>query len=272
MGWLMARVIAPLAGYRRRVRQNLRLIWPDMSERDLRALCLGVPDNFGRTLAEIFSGSQFKARLKDCRLEGDGVEALRQAHAAGRPIILVSGHFGNHDAVRACVSEQFSPVGALYRPLRSQAFNGAWEAAISGIAAPIFPLGRRGLAEMVRYLKSGNIVALLIDQHQGSGAPLDFMGRPAMTALSAAEMALKYDALLLPVFGLRNPDGLSFRALIEAPIAPSDAQTMTAEFNARMGAMVTAYPAQWFWVHRRWKYAEPLADQSASPGDDDIGA
>jgi KDO2-lipid IV(A) lauroyltransferase len=253
MGAIMARGFAPLLGYRKRVERNLDLVWPDLPEATKQQLMRAVPDNFGRTLIEIYSGAEFKAHLSNTKLEGPGLSALQQAQTEGRPVILVSGHFGNHDAVRATVSRDFSPVGALYRPLDNPYFNAHWKAAIEGIAAPAFARGRRGLAQMVKYLRGGNIIALLVDQHVSDGAALTFFGKRAKTTMSAAELALKYNALVLPVFGLRQSDGLTFRAIIGNEIPHSTAEDMSQAINDRLEEMVRAHPEQWFWIHRRWK-------------------
>lgn len=253
MGGFMSRVLSPLLGYHKRIRANLDLVWPDLPESERMRLIKAVPENFGRTLIEIYSGTDFKDHLTGTQLEGPGLERLKAAKEAGRPIILVSGHFGNHDAVRATVSREFSPVGALYRPLDNIYFNRHWEAAVSSIAAPVFARGRRGLAQMVKYLRDGNIIALLVDQHVADGAKLTFFGKPAYTTLSMVDLALKYDALVLPVFGIRQPDGLSFRAVIEQEILHGDPQVMAQQINDRLEAQVRQNPEQWFWVHRRWK-------------------
>ncbi|MGL5008702.1 MAG: lysophospholipid acyltransferase family protein, partial [Paracoccaceae bacterium] len=100
-GWVMSRIVAPLAGYRARVRENLALVLPDMPEAEVRRLTRAVPDNVGRTIIEIYSGPEFTARAAATPPEGEGLAALEAAHAAGRPVILVTGHFGNYDASRA---------------------------------------------------------------------------------------------------------------------------------------------------------------------------
>ncbi|MFY0680273.1 MAG: lysophospholipid acyltransferase family protein [Thalassovita sp.] len=256
MGWVVSWVIAPLAGYPKRVIANLDLAWPSLPDAEKKRLARAVPNNFGRTLIEIYSGAEYKEHLAQTPLEGPGVDALQEAHAAGRPIILVSGHFGNHDAIRATVSDRFSPVGALYRPLGNSYINAHWENAVQGIASPAFARGRRGLAEMVKYLRQGNIIALLVDQYVQEGADLTFFGKQARTTLSAAELALKYDALFLPVFGLRKADGIGFHPILQEPIAHSTAVQMAQEMNDRLEEMVRQHPEQWFWVHRRWKDIE----------------
>jgi KDO2-lipid IV(A) lauroyltransferase len=92
-----------------------------------------------------------------------------------------------------------------------------------------------------------------VDQHVSDGADLTFFGHPARTTLSAAEMALKYNALVLPVFGVRQPDGYGFRAIIQDEIPHGSAEDMAQAMNDALEAMVRQHPEQWFWVHRRWK-------------------
>ena len=255
MGWAFRHLVGPLAGARRRVAGNLAHVWPHLTAADHARLTAQVMDNFGRALIEVFSGAEFAARAAAAEVEGEGLASLRAAHAAGRPVVLVTAHLGNYDAARAWLLAQGFRVGGFYRPLANPLFNPRYVAAISAIGRPLFPAGREGMAGMVRFLRGGGMLGLVADHHIGTGVPMDFLGKPALTALSAAELALRYDAALVPLYGIRQPDGLSFRIRIEAPVPPSDAHRMTEALNASAGAMIAAYPGQWFWLHRRWKGA-----------------
>jgi KDO2-lipid IV(A) lauroyltransferase len=212
-----------------------------------------VPDNFGRSLIEIYSGDEFKNRVKDIVFSGDGVAALAQARDQGRPVILITGHFGNYDAPRAALIANGYRVGGLYNPMSNAFFNDQYVAAISGLGTPVFERSRKGLAEMVRFLKSGGIVGMVADHYMRHGLPLDFLGHPAYTAISGAEMALKYDALAVPIYGIRKPDGLGFDIRVEAPIPHGDPVAMTQAMNDSLSALVRDHMDQWFWIHRRWK-------------------
>lgn len=252
-GWVMAHLVAPLAGYRRRIRANLALILPDLPASEVRRITRAVPDNVGRTLIEIYSGPAFTARAASLPLTGAGVGILEAAHREGRPVVLVTGHFGNYDASRAALIARGFRVGALYNPMKNRAFNAHYVAAISAIGTPLFARGKRGLAEMVRHLRSGGMLGLLIDQHMSHGAELTFFGHRALTALSAAELALKYDALVIPTYGIRQPDGLSFQIVVEPPIPAGPPEAMTQALNDSLEALVRRHPEQWLWIHRRWK-------------------
>ena len=70
---------------------------------------------------------------------------------------------------------------------------------------------------------------------------------------SAAELALKYDALPVPTYATRRPDGLSFEILVDAPIPRGTAEEMTQALNDHLEAHVRQHVAQWFWIHKRWK-------------------
>jgi Kdo2-lipid IVA lauroyltransferase/acyltransferase len=252
-GWVMAYVIAPIAGYDKRVRDNLALILPDLPEAEVKRMMRAVPRNVGRTLIEIYSGAEFVARATAEPLKGEGLAALDEAHASGRPVILVTGHFGNYDASRAALIARGYRVGALYRPMGDADFNDHYVDAISQIGTPVFPRGRAGLADMVRFLRSGGMLGLLMDQHIGAGTQLSFFGHPAMTALSAAELALKYNALVVPTYAVRRAGGLDFDIIIEAPIPHGTAEDMTQALNDSLEKLVRQHLDQWFWIHRRWK-------------------
>ena len=252
-GWVLSRVIAPFAGYRKRVRENLAMVLPDLGPDEVARIVRAVPDNVGRTVIEIYSGPEFIARAASQPLTGDGVAALEAAHRDGRPVILVTGHFGNYDASRAALIARGYRVGALYMPMANPYFNEHYVRAISGIGTPLFPRGRAGLTGMVRHLRSGGMLGMLVDQHMRHGETLTFFGQPALTALSAAELALKYDALLVPTYAVRKADGLSFDIIVEPPIPHGSPEAMTQGLNDSLEALVRLHVDQWFWIHRRWK-------------------
>ncbi|MEO8241270.1 MAG: lysophospholipid acyltransferase family protein [bacterium] len=252
-GWVMRRVVGPVAGYRGRVRDNLALIWPDLPPDRVATLTHDVLDNVGRTLAELYSPEEFKANVADCPILGVGLGEIEQAQASGRGVIMVSGHFGNHDIARAVLAGRGKAVAALYRPQRNPYFDKHFAATIRAVSEPLFPRGRRGLSDLVTHLRRGGMLGMLLDQHMRHGAPLTFLGHRALTALSAADLALRYNCLLVPVYGIRQPDGISFELLVEPSIPHTTAAEMTQALNNSLGLQVQAHPGQWFWVHRRWK-------------------
>ncbi|MEQ3626722.1 MAG: lysophospholipid acyltransferase family protein [Celeribacter sp.] len=252
-GKISRRIIAPLAGYTRRSRENLARIWPEMPKAQRNAIARRVSENAGRVLIENYSNPEFIQRAAQFSCTGPGLAAIDEARAAGRSVIVVSGHYGNYEAARACLNARGYEMGGLYRPMSNAYFNRHYVRTMEAVGTPMFALGRSGMKGMLRHLSRGGSTMLLNDLHVKKGRRLNFLGLPAMTAISAAEMALKYDAVLVPVWATRIDRGLDYRIEVDAPIPHGDPEVMTQAFNDALGARIRADPEQWFWVHRRWK-------------------
>jgi len=251
-GWLTSRIVAPIAGYSKRSSQNLRLVMPELTEDEVRSISRRVGDNMGRVLIETYSHDDLSRICSGVQPSGSGWEALEAGRRAGKPAILVSGHFGNYNAVRVALEKYGYSIGAIYRPFNNRFFDAHYRAVLDDFG-PTFARGSNGTREMVRHLRSGGHISMLADQHFSSGAKLTFFGRPAKTATSAAQLALKYDAMLVPVFGVRQPDGVHFDVVIEPPVPAGTPESMSQAVNDSLEAMIRKYPNQWLWAHRRWK-------------------
>ena len=112
-GWLFGTVVAPLAGYNKRVVDNLAKVWPEVTPDEAKLLASRVCRNVGITVTELFSPDEFSKHVIGMPITGPGLDILKQAQSAGRPTIVVSGHFGNYDAVRANLIHAGLSVGGL---------------------------------------------------------------------------------------------------------------------------------------------------------------
>ncbi len=253
MGWTVSRVIAPLAGYRSRAMANLAHVWPEMDRAERRRIADAVADNAGRTMIENYDPQGLLARMARAKPHGAGLEAMERARAAGRPVLLVTGHFGNFEAPRAALIARGWQIGGLYRPMSNPYFNAHYAQNMHALGGPVFEQGRRGTMGLLKHIRQGGMGVLLFDIYDSAGVPIDFLGRPAPTLTSAAEIALKCDALLVPFFGTRLEDGQSFDVEFEAPVPHDTPEAMMRALTRRLEARVLARPEQWFWIHRRWK-------------------
>jgi KDO2-lipid IV(A) lauroyltransferase len=245
--------LGPIVGFDRRIRSNLALTNPDLPEDEINQLCRDVCNNAGRTIAELYAGTPFVERAKAAPITGEGLKALEDARAAGRPVILVTGHFGNYDAARAGLISRGFSMGALYRRMANPFFNRHYVNTISHIGTPMFEQGKRGMVEMVKHLKKGGIIAIVADLHVHKGELIDFFGKPAVTSTVPAELALKYGAALIPTYGIRQENGLDFEVIVNPEILASDPLTMTKGICDDLERVVRQHMGQWFWIHRRWK-------------------
>jgi KDO2-lipid IV(A) lauroyltransferase len=255
MGALTQRVIAPLFGYRKRARRNLAYVYPEMAEQERWRIADAACDNAGRAMIEVYSRPDLIERAKSATVSGDGLDAIAEAKATGRPILFVTGHFGNHDGARTVLNNKGYEVGILYRAMANPFFNTHYQKMVGASGGAIFEQGRAGTTAFVRHLKRGGMACILFDIYQRKGPKIDFLGRPAHSSTSAAELALRYNALVVPVFCTRLSDGLNFHVDIEAPVPHTTAVEMTRQMTQRLEVQVARNPEQWFWVHRRWKPA-----------------
>ena len=244
--------VAIVPDLRRRVEGNLAMIFPEMTAEERVRVRRAMADSFGRTFIEIFTMADFRRRRAWSAPSGPGWEALQAAQAAGKGAILVSGHFGQWEAVRGALRERGIEVGALYRPVRNPYLQATYLENLSLGGAPMLGRDRPGVRELVRHLRGDGVMAILLDQYVKGGEPIDFLGHPAPTGLTIAELALKYELPMIPVYGTRQPDGVSVAIDLEAPIPHTDARTMTQAAADSLGARVRATPGQYYWLHRRW--------------------
>ena len=250
---LMRTIVAVKPKLRNRVENNLRLVLPELPARDRRRVRSGMADNFGRTIVEILSNPEFHAGgLWIAPEPGPGVEAILAAAAGGTGAVLVTGHFGQWEAGRAWMRSRGIACAGVYRQVRDPALNAIYLANLEHGGKPIFSKKRRGVRGIVRHVARGGIIAILADQYSRRAAPLDFLGRPAPTALLPAELALKFGLPLIPIYGIRRPDGLHVQVVVEPPVARGTAAEMMQAVNDSLAARIRANPEQYYWLHRRW--------------------
>ncbi len=253
MGAIM-RTLAPVVGFNKRVRRNLKLTCPDLPEAEVDRICQAVPDNAGRAIMEHFSPEGFTERQSNAKISGPGIKAFDEACEAGKPIMMITAHFGHYLAARVALQARSNkPIGCLYRRMANPYFNDMYVDAFYKTGEPMFEQGRRGMMEMVRSLKKGGIIAIVSDLHAHGGEELTFFGKPAVTSVLNAELAIKYKAVMIPCYAVRQPNGIDFEIVLHEPVPHTDASTMTQFTNDDLEAMVRKNMGQWFWIHRRWK-------------------
>ncbi len=256
LGGVLARMSPEL---RRRVDHNLRLVMPELGPQERKRLTAAVGRHFALTYSELLFNRQFGNAVGRFDMAGPGMAAVREAHATGTGCIIVSGHFGQWEAIRHVLKAQEMTCSAIYKPNRNSYFDKLYAKNIRCGGEPLFETGAAGMRALVRHLRGGGLVSLLLDQRYIKGDVLEFIGRPAFTSTHFCELALRFSVPIVPAYGTRSRDG---RILVdfEEPIEESDPILMTQKINDSLTERVRKNPEQYHWMHWRWKYASPALD------------
>lgn len=264
VGGMVGLVMRWLPAARRRFDAEILRIYPGMTAAERGRLAQAMGRNMGRTLFEILHNATFRERISRFHVQGEGLAALEHAHAAGRGAIIVSGHFGQWDAVRAVLRARGMETGGVYRPQANRHYQRRFLAGIEAGGSPIIPIGRAGTVDMVRHLRQGGFFAILLDEKYPEGDLVPFLGQPALTSTAAAKLALRYGLPLVPAYGIRKgADGQDFDVVFEPPIPHTNALDMTRAVNDSLSRQITARPDQWYWLLGRWQGAGPLRNGTA---------
>lgn len=249
--------------HRRVILDNLRACFgSEMSPEQIRAMgrenMLRIGENYAAALkTSIMSHDE---ALKICQVEG--LEKFPRFGTPGAPssCIVAVGHFGNFElhAILGKLVPGLLPA-ATYRGLDHPALDRLL-LNLRGRSGCRFFERRTEAAALKQALSSGGILlGLLSDQHGGNnGIWGPFLGRECSTTPAPAIFALRYGAPLFTAVCRRTALG-RWRVEVgdEIPTwengAARSAEAITADINRAFEAAVRRDPANWFWVHKRWK-------------------
>jgi len=245
--------------YREVARRNLRAAfgWP---EPRVEAVARQVFRNLGKSLVEFLRLPALSpAELLDlCQLEG--LEYLRAGLAAGRGVLIITAHYGNWELIAARLVLEGERLSVVARDADDGATHRFITRLREGCGYRVIPR-RAAPRAVLEALRRNEVVAILVDQNTTQGGQfVPFFGRTAATATGPAVLALRTEAALLPGFCVRLPDDRHVGRL-EPPVTPfrtgdreADVVELTAHLTRLIEAQVRADPAQWLWIHDRWRY------------------
>ncbi len=241
------------------VRRNLELCFPDADEAERQRIARDHFRHLAEAVGEIAVAWHHPGRLDESFGEVRGLEHIETARAGGRGVMLITGHVTCLELGARLLGERVM-ARAIYRPLRNAALEREQNRGRSRYAAAMIP--RNDLRAMIRHLRAGGVLWYAPDQDLGPErsrfAP--FFGVPTATATGLLELARLGRAGVVPMFPAKHPDTGRVRVTLEAPFAafPSgDPEADLAHFNAFLERHVREQPAQYWWLHRRFKTAPP---------------
>jgi len=247
------------------VLENLRRVYGErVPEDEIRRMAQAHYAHLWRLLPEFIVFPWLTPAQRAARARVENLQAIVDAHARGKGVIIVTGHFGNWEVSTAAGIASFPQAKGKFWFVR-RPFKPAWLDALiirRFRQAGFGVLPKSGSLEAIlERLAAGDIVVFPFDQHAGprDGVRVDFFGHPAGTFRSVALIAQASGAAVLPAASWREPDGqhvLRFEeplALVTRDDVGEEIRANTRLFNAALERMILRHPEQWWWVHRRWK-------------------
>ena len=265
----LARLLARLA-YRvdRRHRavadDNLRYAFPELGPSERQALVRSTYEHFTAMLVEMI---RLPRSLRPANVERyfhwADPEDLQRTLAwgrSGRPLLLLTGHFGNWEVL----SYVFGMGGCRGGIVARRLDNPYLERLLGNLRRKtgLTLLDKnRDYQRMLDILERGGGLGLLGDQDAGPrGLFVDFLGRPASTFKSIAVLSLRYGAPILVLGAARVAHPLRYVIYLEDTILPEhyagrpDAtQAIALRYTQALERLIRRHPEQYFWLHRRWK-------------------
>jgi len=260
---------------RSRTHSHLALAFPDRDQAWRRRVLAGTASHLGTLLGEV--GWLWSAAPDDilARTEMVGLEHLTSSIGERGGAVLVTGHCGNWEWLNLALGACGVPMSAAAREVYDPRLDEVIQTLRARFGGETILRGPGAGQRLARALGAGRVLGMLIDQDiDVPGAFVEFFGRPAWTPTGAAVLALRARRPLVPGFARRLPDGRA-RMTFEAPIWPfstgdleADAARLTARLTSRIEAWIREEPAQWVWMHRRWRRQPQAGDRIWSPEGD----
>jgi KDO2-lipid IV(A) lauroyltransferase len=214
--------------------------------------------NYGKTFVEYL----YLKKLKNMstHIEVKGEEILNKIKKNNKPVIFVSGHFANFELMSMELTKRNINLATIYRPLNNFFINPFMEYLRKKyICRNQIKKGLAGVKESINYLKNNFSVALMIDQRVSEGKRLPFFEHMALTTTLPAQMALKFNLDIVPIYIARKKND-NFQIEIYNPLKitnKDDNETnklnISIKLNKILEEMISRDPGLWIWTHNRWK-------------------
>jgi KDO2-lipid IV(A) lauroyltransferase len=249
---------------------NLRRAFPQWDEPRAWRTAREVYAHFGAALLDVLWLEGRPRETVIALLEVQGREHVDAAMAAGKGALLVTAHIGNWELHGLAHGFLFGAIGVVARPLDNPALDERL-CAVRAQGGNTVIYKRKALATVLRMMRDGRGVAVLIDQNMqlGDGIFVEFFGQPAATTTVAAALALKTGCALVPTHTVLRGDG-TYRLRYDPPLAwqptgdrREDVAAITQALTCTIERWVRETPEQWLWIHRRWKTQPAPAEQPA---------
>ena len=253
LGFLIGVFFGPLFKSKNQIIKNLEKA-KIQKPQNLRKIASNVLGNYGRILAEYVHLEDFRNDKLKKYISIEGLEHLYYLKKSKKKAVFISGHFNNFELMAMQIEKAGIELAAIYRPLNNVFLNKTMEKIrIENICKNQIKKGRAGSREIIKNVKNGKSIAIMIDQRVREGEKVNFFNHLATTTTIPAQLIKKYDCELVPVYIERIKNN-HFKMFVSKPIKINNKKTIieiTKFLNDLLERMILRNVDQWIWTHNR---------------------
>ncbi|MEI6515526.1 MAG: lysophospholipid acyltransferase family protein [bacterium] len=256
LGWVYGSVIRH---HRKDAVEALRRSLPEKTEVERKAILKQMYRNLGMNIAEEFRLGSVSSDYLAKNILWEGEAHAHNILSAGKGLLVLTAHMGNWDLLCTIAPRFNYPTTIITKNIKNNAINKLWMEARARFGLKFVP-AHNSYRQCLTALRKNEIVGFVMDQNMidKEGIFVDFFGKPACTTPGLAYMSAQSGAAVVPVFMIRLDNGRHLVKCLE-PIAPppdrnpETIRKFTQLYTQVIEDAIRQYPAQWIWVHRRWK-------------------
>jgi len=251
-GWIGRTLGTRLAASRKAVR-NLKRAMPDLDEDSQTRIISEMWDNLGRLIAEY---SHLETISRDYTTI-EGAEHLKPYIAGEKSAVFIGAHLANFEVPALCAYLQHDlAIDSTYRAPNNP-YSHDILSSIRNLNGKLkaYPKSKTGGRSLMKAVKAGRNIGILIDQKYNEGVSVPFFGHDAMTNPVFVQLAQKYGCDIVPIRIIRD-ESCHFRFILGEPMAfkkDETVETLIKRAHILLEEWITEKPGQWLWLHRRWK-------------------
>jgi len=211
-------------------------------------------DQTGRVFFEFFNLNKFN--WKNILVKNlDFLDSIKKYKGSK---IFISAHIGNWEITRNYLLNEGFTLHSIYRQANNKMIDSYIQKNRQRKNAHFYKKGSDSARNMIKVLRNKGDLALLVDQRDSSGPLINFFNKKVYASEGFANLALKYQTMICPVYSIRNKDG-SFQLIFEKPLKFNEYQNLTPKdlvqkvYLEYFESWINKNPEQWLWSHERWK-------------------
>tara|TARA_A200000113_G_C8856985_1_gene352103 strand:- start:759 stop:1595 length:837 start_codon:yes stop_codon:yes gene_type:complete len=252
--WLGTFLASLPASTNQMARYNIRLCFPEKSEKEVREIHEKATQNFIQTLLEMPKVYSLNSNNFKKHVEVEGIEHLRNDTSR----LILTAHYGNWDVVNKTIGHYGIPMASIYRKANNPYVNSYITKLRGQDSGLMIEKGIPGAKKLIKAVKEGMCAGFLNDQKMSDGIASTFFGQEVKSPSAIADLALKYNREVVPVFAVRTKLG-HFKIKFYPPVklkkigeSRKDSAHAIQMFNNIIEEQIKEDPTLWLWHHKRF--------------------